>query len=197
MPPHSIQVQTLKRNQGIMQLQGTNNNPTKPPPATRHRTVMWLRQAIPLYDMRSQSSSSLQAILQSSRNAGKVMMVATISTDRVSRVEEDPTYVELNLAFYPADTGDTRRDDKNKPPKLDVKFLMPSGWTPKMYVATLNKSLRQHSILCLESLTIQGRTYATVNKLQWLFSACDEATHSQLTCSASYIRVSGGVLKKL
>jgi hypothetical protein len=118
------------------------------------------------------------------------MMVAPVSTDRVSRVEEDPTYVELDLTFYPADTGHTRRDDKNKPPKLDVKVLMPSGWTPKMYVAALNKSMKRHSILCLESLTIQGRRYAT-------FSASDEATHSQLTCSASYIRVSGGVLKSI
>jgi hypothetical protein len=155
---------------------------------------MSLRQAIPLYNMRSHSSSSLQDILQSSRNAEKVMMVVTVSTDRVSRVEEDPTYVELDLTFYPA--GDTRRDE-NEPPKLDVKVLMPSGWTPTMYVAALNKSIRRHSILCLESLTIQGRTYATVNELQWLFSASDEATHSQLTCSASYICVSGGVLKKL
>ena len=124
-------------------------------------------------------------------------MVATVSTDRVSRVEEDPTYVELDLAFYPADTGDTRQDEENKPPKLDVKVLMPSGWTPKMYVAALNKSMKRHSIFCLESLTIQGRTYATVNELQWLFSASNEATHSQLTCSASYIRVSGGVLKSI
>ncbi len=121
------------------------------------------------------------------------MMVETVSTDRVSRVEEDPTFVELVINFYPS--PDTRRDDENQAPKLDVKVIMPEGWTPKMYVAALNKSIRRRSILCLDSLTIQGRIYTTVNELQWLFSASDEATHSQLTCSASYIRVSGGVLK--
>jgi hypothetical protein len=84
-----------------------------------------------------------------------------------------------------------------RPPKLDVKVIMPEGWTPKMYVAALNKAMKRHSILCLETIAINGRMYVTVNELQWLFSASDEATHSQLTCSASYIRVSGGVLKKL
>jgi hypothetical protein len=56
------------------------------------------------------------------------MMVATVSTDRVSRIEEDPAYVELDITFYPA--GNTQRDDKSKPPKLDVKVIMPEGWTP-------------------------------------------------------------------
>jgi hypothetical protein len=67
-----------------------------------------------------------------------------------------------------------------------------------MYLATaLNKSMKRHSILSLELITIDGRIDATVNKLQFLFSATEEATHSQLIASASYIRVSGGVLKNL
>jgi hypothetical protein len=95
--------------------------------------------------------------------------------------------VELGITFYP--------EDENQPPKFDVKVLMPAGWTPKMYVAALNKSIRRHSILSLESITINGRDYATMNELQWLFSASHKSTHSQLVCSASYICVSGGVLK--
>jgi hypothetical protein len=66
-----------------------------------------------------------------------------------------------------------------------------------MYLATLNKSIRRHSILSLESITLEGRIYATVNELQWLFSATEEATYSDLICLASYIHVSGGVLKKV
>jgi hypothetical protein len=42
--------------------------------------------------------------------------------------------VELGITFY--------LDDENQPPKLDVKVIMPEGWTPKMYVAALNKSIR-------------------------------------------------------
>jgi hypothetical protein len=81
--------------------------------------------------------------------------------------------------------------------KLDVKVVMPQGWTPKMYLADLNKSIRRHSILSLESITLEGQIYATVNELQWLFSATEEATYSNLICLASYIHVSGSVLKKV
>ena len=123
------------------------------------------------------------------------MIVATVCTDQVSRVQEDPKYLELWISFYAGVTAADR--EENQPPKLDVKVVVPQGWTPKMYLTALNKSIRRHSILSLESITLEGRIYATVNKLQWLFSASEEATHSQLICSGSYIRVSGGVLKQV
>jgi hypothetical protein len=191
--PLSLQVPTFKARPRPMLLQRSIKHPTrtmKPPPATRHRAVMSLRISVPLYDMRSHSSSSLQDILQSSRNVKKVMMVMSVSTDRVSRVEEDPKYLILSLSFYP-------QDNENQPPKSDVKVIMPNTWTPKMYLSALNKSIRKNSILSIESITIDGRIFATINELQWLFSATEEATHSQLICSGSYIRVSGGVLKQV
>jgi hypothetical protein len=156
---------------------------------------MSLRQSVALYDMRSDRSSRLKDILQFSRNADKVMIVATVCTDQVSRVQEDPKYLELWISFYAGVTAADR--EENQPPKLDVKMVVPQGWTPKMYLATLNKSIRRHSILSLESITLEGRIYATVNELQWLFSATEEATYSDLICLASYIHVSGGVLKKV
>jgi hypothetical protein len=117
-------------------------------------------------------------------------MVETVATVRVSRVQEDPRYLELWISFYP-------RDDKNQPPKSDVKVIMPKDWTPKMYLSALNKSIKKNSILSIESITIDGQIYATINELQWLFSATEQATSSQLICSASYICVSGSVLKKV
>jgi hypothetical protein len=71
----------MKTKRGPTKVQGENNNPTKPPPATQHCAVMLLCQAVPLYNTRLHSSSSLQDILQSSQNAEKAMMVATVSTD--------------------------------------------------------------------------------------------------------------------
>jgi hypothetical protein len=32
-----------------------------------------------------------------------VMLVMTVSTNRVSQVNENPTYVELGITFYPHD----------------------------------------------------------------------------------------------
>jgi hypothetical protein len=110
---------------------------------------MSLCQPIPLYAMRSQMSFCLQDIVKSSQNAHKVMMVRTIPADPVSRVEDDPTYVELGITFHPD-------DHENQPLKMDVNVIMPKGWTPKMYLASLNKSMKRHLILPLESITIDG-----------------------------------------
>jgi hypothetical protein len=74
---------------------------------------------------------------------------------------------------------------------------MPEEWTPKMYLSALNKSIKKNSILSIETLIIDGRIYATINELESIFSATEQDTHNQLICSASYIRVSGGVLKKV
>ncbi len=115
------------------------------------------------------------------------MLVTTVLNDRVSRVDENSTYVELGITFYP--------HDENQAPKV-VKVVMPETWAPKMYLAALNKSIKRHSIPSLESISIQGQIYATINELQWLLSATEEARHSQLIGSASYIRVSGGVFKE-
>ncbi len=118
-------------------------------------------------------------------------MVRTILTDRVSRVDDDPTYVELAITFHPD------YDHEHQPLKIYVNVIMPEGWTPKTNLAALNKYMKRHSILSLESITIDGQIYATVNELQWLFFAMEEATHSQLIAPASYIRVSGGILKNM
>ncbi len=185
---HSLQVPTLKTMQQPIQVRKKNHQATKPPPATRHRAVMSLRQPIPLYDMRSHSSTRLLDILQSTRNVQKVMLVMTVSTDRVSRIDKNLSFVELGITFYP--------HDENQAPKV-VKVIMPKTWAPKMYLAALNKSIRKHSVLSLESIRIEGQNYVTINKLQWLFSATKEATHSGLVCPALYICVSGGVLKNI
>jgi hypothetical protein len=67
-----------------------------------------------------------------------------------------------------------------------------------MYLSALNRLIRKNSTLSIESITIDGQIYAAMNELQWLFSATpEEATHSQLICLGSYIRVSGGVLKQV
>jgi hypothetical protein len=101
-------------------------------------------------------------------------MVMAVSTDQVSRVEEDPKYLILLLSFYP-------QDDENQPPKSEVKVIMPNTWTPKIFLSALNKSIRKNLILSIELITIDGRVYATINELQWLFSATEEAMISALS----------------
>jgi hypothetical protein len=71
----------------------------KPPPASRHRAVLLLRKDVPLFDMQDNSSVNARDIIVSSSNSRPMMMAETISTNRVSGVE-DPRYVELMVSFY-------------------------------------------------------------------------------------------------
>jgi hypothetical protein len=134
----------------------------------RHPLRLDIALSVPLYDMRQHDSSSLQSVLQSSTNAEKVMMVMSVSTDRIKKVEDNLKYLEMDILFYPC-----KHDNINPAPKLDFKVIMPRDWTPKMYLAVLNNSVIKHLILSLESITIDGRIYATINELEWLFSAAD------------------------
>jgi hypothetical protein len=79
------------------------------------------------------SYSNLQDILQSSRNAEKVMvMVMAVSTNQVQESMRILKYLILSLSFYP-------QDSENQPRKSKVKALMANTWTPKMYLSALNK----------------------------------------------------------
>jgi hypothetical protein len=159
----------------------------KPPPASRHRAVLLLRKDVPLLDMRFNSSVDAQDIIVSSSNARPIMMVETISTNRVSGVE-DPRYVELMVSFY------TRAVNYKNPSskKLTYKLIMPKDWTPRMYLGALNRSIMNNAVLSLESAALDRRSYATTNELHWLFSSPADVIHTQLTTSAAYLRVAGG-----
>jgi hypothetical protein len=80
---------------------------------------MSLSAYVPLYGMRLHTASSLQDILESCSNAEKVMLVTTVCTDQVSRVEGVPKYLELSIGFY--------LSDASQPPKSDVKVIMSFG----------------------------------------------------------------------
>ena len=158
----------------------------KPPPASRHRAVLLLRKDVPLFDMRDNSSANARDIIVSSSNSRPMMMVETISTNRVSGVK-DPRYVELMVSFY------TRAVNyKNPSKKLTYKLIMPKDWTPRMYLGALNQSIMNNAVLSLESVALDQRSYTTTNELNWLFSSPVDVIHTRLTTSAAYPRVAGG-----
>jgi hypothetical protein len=76
------------------------------------------------------------------------MMVETISTNRVSGVE-DPRYVELMVSFYTWAVN-----YKNPFKKLTYKLIMPKDWTPRMYLGALNQSIMNNAVLSLELVAL-------------------------------------------
>jgi hypothetical protein len=159
-----------------------------PPPASRHRAVLQLRDVVPLFDMRANASVLAQDLVTAARNARPKMMSTAISTDRVSAVE-DPQYLELILIFY---SPEAKNKIKKTPPKFNLKVVMPKDWTPRMYLGVLYRSIKSNRVLTLELITLNGRSYTTINELHWLFSSPVDVINMHCTTSAAYLRVVGG-----
>jgi hypothetical protein len=165
----------------------------QPPPASRHRSVLTLDHVVPLFDMRANTSKNVYDIMRSSKEALSIQKLTTITTDRLSKVEEDPTYVELLVSFYsPAPDDDTDNFEKR-----DFKVIIPRSWTPKMYLGALYQSITTNSLLTLESINISGRKYTTMNELNWLFPLQKDIIQTRLVTSASYLHLNGGEFNKI
>ncbi len=157
----------------------------KPPPASRHRDVLLLRKDIPLFSMWVNSSVNARDIIVSSSNARLMMMVETISTNHVSRVN-NPRYVGLMVSFYTWAVN-----YKNPSKKLTYKLIMPKDWTPRMYLGALNQPITNNAFLSLEAVALDQKSYATTNQLHWLFSLPFGVINRSLTASAAYLVVAG------
>jgi hypothetical protein len=167
----------------------------QPPPASRHRSVLTLDHVVvPLFDMRANTSNSIYDIMRSSRKALPIQKLTTITTDRLSKVEEDPTYVELLVSFYSPAPDD---DDTDNFVKRDFKVIMPRSWTPKMYLGALYQSIMTNSLLTLEYINISGQNYNTMNELNWLFPLQKDIIHTPLVTSASHLHLYGGEFNKI
>ena len=163
-------------------------NRVYPPPASRQRSVLKLDRFVPLFDMRSHTSKDVYDIIRSTRGALPIQKLTTIATDRLSEVVEDPRYVELLVHFYsPAPEVDTK----------DFKVVMPRSWTPKMYLGALYQSITTNSIITLESISLSGRNYTTLNELNWLFGLQKDIIHTRLVTSCSYQSLKGGEYNKI
>ena len=133
-------------------------------------------------------SDNIDDIIRSSRDARLIQRLTTITADRMSQVE-DPRYVELLVSFY----SSPPEEESNFCIQIDFKVIMPSTWTPKMYLGALHQSIRTNTLLTLESIEVSGRNYTTMNKLNWLFLIIEkEVIHWKLVTSASYLYLHGG-----
>jgi hypothetical protein len=160
-----------------------------PPPASRHRGVLRLHKAVPLFNMQAFASRNIMDILQSSREAKPTMLVQTITTD-IWRQVEDCHYIELMVCFYSA----------KKDAKVYKLFLvLPVWWTPQIYLGALNYSLFSHSVISIERITLDSKRYASINEIHWLYSdgivpGSRRELFKMLRSSAAFLDIRGGTL---
>jgi hypothetical protein len=124
----------------------------QPPPARRHPSVLKLDRLVLLFNIRADTSNNIYDIMRSSREALAILKLTTITTDWLSEVEEDPTYVELLVSFYSPAPEDNTKTFKKKA----FKVIMPRSWTPKLYLGALYQLIKMNSLLTLKSINISG-----------------------------------------
>jgi hypothetical protein len=166
-------------------------NRSQPPPASQRWSVLKLHRVVPLFDMRAHTSKNIHDVILLSRGALPIQKLSTIATDRLSEVSEDPRYVELLIRFY------SPEDDTNDWEKSEFKVIMPRSWTPKMYLGALYQSITTNSLITLESISISGQNYTTMNKLNWLFCLQKDTIHMRLITLGSYQSLKGGEFNKI
>jgi hypothetical protein len=174
--------------QNVILVTHKKKNRTQPPPASRHRSVLKLDRVIPLFDMRANTSKSVNDIIISSRGARPIQKLTAISTDRLFEVKEDRSYVELMVRFFSAGPDFEQSE---------FQVIMPRSWTPKMYLGALSQSIRTNSLLTLETICISGRNYTTMNELNWLFRLQKDSIHTRLITSGCYQSLKGGELNEI
>lgn len=136
-----------------------------PPPPSRHRAILWLRRPAPLFDMREQNhnNTSVNAILTSAVAATPLLFVDVISTDR-SHTTCNPLIQEINAKFYGRSTC---RDDRVC---FETKLAVPTHWSPRLFLATINKSIQQHTIISLDNVDVSGVAGTIINETFLKFS---------------------------
>ena len=126
------------------------------PRSTRHRGVLQLLDAVDVYDMRDASNCSVLDIINESMNATPQMKTKTISTSRLKKRNDGSGLTDMDVTIHAFFTSTVTRmnDEENDDRNISVVVTMPEAWTPMLYLAMVNSSIRKWNILSLETSTI-------------------------------------------
>jgi hypothetical protein len=160
----------------------------QPPPASQHRSVLKLDHVVLLFDMLANTSNNIYDIMRSSREALPIQKLTTITTDQLSKVEEDPTYMELLVSFYsPApDDGNTNKIKGFQGDNAEKLDTQDESWGT---LPVHKDEFPPHSRIY--------QYYTRMNELNWLFPLQKDIIHRRLVPSASYLHLYGGEFNKI
>jgi hypothetical protein len=171
----------------------------RPPPPSRTRAVLKLQQAVKLYEMQHQITllSSIKSFVEETLDARPTMFVRTITTDSIRDCDENEMkQIQVNFYASSSDNEDVTRERVPETTNIGIQkisffFVMPSTWSPRMYLACLNFSISTYSVLSVETVRIKGRSYLSLNEVDHHFILFEVIQHKLVT-SASFCNVEGG-----
>ena len=126
----------------------------QPPPPSRHRGILHLQKSTPLLDMRFHPVNNLQELFTTSKDATPTLMVDTIVTFCAFPTSR-PGFDEISVKFYGCDEI------------FECRLAVPSDWSPKLLLATIDASIMKQKMIVLDYPTILGMT--TINDIFYTF----------------------------
>jgi hypothetical protein len=166
----------------------------KDPRSTRHRGVLTLRKAVKVYDMRAASSGSFEEIIQVSRAATAVFKTKKISTRRLVKRNDASDLADMEITIH----GDTRKsyenDSSGSEHSITFVISIPQEWTPKVFLALLNRSIRENNAVSLEKVSHRDMSCFSLNEVN-CFYLCDlHSLDEVLLMEGAYVGVFGGCM---
>jgi hypothetical protein len=155
---------------------------------SRHRGLLELKRTVQVYDMRSASSETIADIINTTRASLPIFKTNMIFTRGLHIRDDCSCLCDLELIIYNSIGNDSQ---EKKSESITVIISMPQKWTPRMYLAVINRSINEHNVLTMEKVSGLG---FSINEAHNFFCSDIESLHESLSLDASFFRVTGGEL---
>jgi hypothetical protein len=127
-------------------------------------------------------SISAVGLIKASLQAKSLTLTNAIATRDFTKRKDGSGLIDVTLLLYKCEDDAHRQDD---PEPIDCKVSVPIGWTPRILLSLLNKSVRSHGVISLETLSINELNCYSGWKL--------DDIESMLLDEGAYAGVVGGV----
>jgi hypothetical protein len=155
------------------------------PQSSRHRGILDLRREVNVYDMRSSTSETVADIVESTRLALPLFGTTKIATQRLLKREDGTGLADLEVTIC----GVTDSHGEENANFVNFIVSIPQKWTPRLYLATINRSITDHHTMTIEKVSNLGYS---INEVHAYFYCNMKSLHESLLIRAAYIGVSGG-----
>jgi hypothetical protein len=166
----------------------------KDPRSTRHRGVLTLNKPVKVYDMRTASSGSLEEIIQVSRAATAVFKTKKISTRRLVKRNDASDLADMEVTVHSETVNRYENDSSGSELSITLVVSIPQEWTPKVFLALLNRSIHENNAVSLEKVSHRDISCFSLNEVN-CFYLCDlQNLNDVLLMEGSYVGVFGGCM---
>jgi hypothetical protein len=161
------------------------------PRPTRHRAVLSLVRPVRVYDMRREDDSiSVFGLIKRSLRAESLAWTSAIATRDCKKREDGSGVIDIMLLLYKWENF-----EEDHPDPINCTVSVPIGWTPRILLSLLNKSIQSHGVISLESIKCKhGPNLLSINELNCYFEWNIDNINSMLFDNGAYAGVVGGTL---